>query len=341
MEVIAASAVQAYFLCALFVLPVSGLVMHAYAGASAPIWFLPATWLHAADARPDRVALAVSVHHLVANGLLVALLLHVAGVLKHQFVDRDQTLRRMWRGRSNAALPAIALQTESLRSARQGQCLGLIAAAIAVSVGLYTVGDEPSSTTVLETATVSSSTDETIATPGSQELSEWKSIAEQSKLRIFATQGSDEFEAEFSQFLVVVREDKVGVPVEIDVVIDSASFKSGLNDRDQVVAGRDWMDAGAYPTAHYRTSEISASDDGSYRGLGELTIRGLSTDVPIQFAYTESDKGDDGTSPRRKLRGKASFDRFAVQLGRGEYAVESAAGKTIAVEFDINLTSQQ
>jgi len=336
-----ASAVQAYFLCALFVLPVSGLAMHAYAGATAPIWFLPATWLHAAETRPDRVELAVSVHHLVANGLIVAFLLHIGGVLKHQFLDRDQTLRRMWRGRSSTPSPAPTVQAESLRFARQGQCFGLIAAAIAVGVGVYTVGVEQSSVTVLKTPSLSPSTDDTIATSGQPELTEWKSIAEQSKLRIFATQGSDEFEAEFSKFLVVVREDKTGAPVEIDVVIDSASFKSGLNDRDQVVSGGDWLDASAHPTARYRTAEISASDDGSYRAQGELTIRELSTAVPVQFAYTEGGKDEDSTGPRRALGGKASFDRFAVQLGRGEYAAEGAAGKMIAVEFDIQLAPQR
>ena len=51
---------------------------------------------------PDR-ALAdtlKSLHHTLAYGLAAAIALHVAGAAKHQFIDRDCLVRRMWPARS-------------------------------------------------------------------------------------------------------------------------------------------------------------------------------------------------------------------------------------------------
>ncbi len=35
--------------------------------------------------------------------MVASILLHVAGALKHQFVDKDATLKRMWFGKSEAS----------------------------------------------------------------------------------------------------------------------------------------------------------------------------------------------------------------------------------------------
>ena len=39
------------------------------------------------------------VHHWLAYGLAAVVTLHVAGALKHHFIDRDALLLRMWPGR--------------------------------------------------------------------------------------------------------------------------------------------------------------------------------------------------------------------------------------------------
>ncbi|WP_299129732.1 cytochrome b [uncultured Amaricoccus sp.] len=91
-----ASASHRALLAASILMPLSGIVMTVFRGRSVDLagpFSIPAMgnigWLAGG---------ANTVHALVGT-LLVALIgLHVAAALKHHFIDRDQTLRRMVRG---------------------------------------------------------------------------------------------------------------------------------------------------------------------------------------------------------------------------------------------------
>lgn len=82
----------------LVLLPLSGWIEHAAMPGLAPIWwpfgqglpFVPASfWL------AETVG---AVHVICGKVLIVAILLHVTGAAKHQLIDRDGTMRRMWTG---------------------------------------------------------------------------------------------------------------------------------------------------------------------------------------------------------------------------------------------------
>jgi len=56
--------------------------------------------MHLAPAAKDQVhEFFESAHGLSADALYALLFLHVAGALKHQFIDREKELQRMWWGR--------------------------------------------------------------------------------------------------------------------------------------------------------------------------------------------------------------------------------------------------
>ena len=50
------------------------------------------------DTKEKLSGLTVGLHWLVGRIMIAAVLLHVAGALKHHFVDKDGTLRRMLGG---------------------------------------------------------------------------------------------------------------------------------------------------------------------------------------------------------------------------------------------------
>lgn len=339
LEVIAASAVQAFFLCALVVLPTTGLIMHGFSSAAAPLWIIPSTWLHASQTQPALVDVATSVHHLIANGLIFALLLHVAGALKHHWIDRDNTLGRMLTGRRSEDSDVTEIGGVTQRAIRHGSIAGVIIIALAILVGPFTAHDheqEVDSQTAIDTGdSGDSAATSTGDTPTATAEEKWHSVAESSDLKIRAVQGSDPFEAEFARFTVIVEEQTDATPKQLDVTIQSNSFGSGISDRDQVVAGSDWLDAKGFPQVVYQTTEISAVDGGMYQAKGLLKIRGVEAEVATNFSYVVDDADPD---QRRKLTGSAQFDRFMLDLGRGEFAEESAAGKMINVEFDVVLT---
>ena len=104
----AARTVHALLYVCLFVQPLSGYLGSAYSGY--PVKFFGATlpsWALADAAVKE----AMSQIHLGNSWVLVvALLLHLAGTLKHALIDRDGSFRRIWPwfapGRNHAVDPA-------------------------------------------------------------------------------------------------------------------------------------------------------------------------------------------------------------------------------------------
>jgi polyisoprenoid-binding protein YceI len=70
----------------------------------------------------------------------------------------------------------------------------------------------------------------------------------------------------------------------IAISIDTATVDSGANDRDDSLRSENWFDAARYPTAAFRSTNISA--DGSKGTItGELTIKGITRTVELETEY--------------------------------------------------------
>ncbi|RKF16688.1 cytochrome b [Roseovarius spongiae] len=80
-------------LIAILAMPVSGVLMTIAAGRDLSIWGVTLLSAPAKTAWLDGVAGAV--HDLAPPVILVLLALHIGAALKHHFIDRDATLRRM------------------------------------------------------------------------------------------------------------------------------------------------------------------------------------------------------------------------------------------------------
>ena len=82
-------------LLATLIMPLSGLIGSTAGGYPVDVFGL---FMIPASTTPNETlaSLAFLVHGLVANLLMVALLLHVGGALKHHFKDKDATLKRMF-----------------------------------------------------------------------------------------------------------------------------------------------------------------------------------------------------------------------------------------------------
>jgi cytochrome b561 len=90
-----AKLVHALLYVCLFVMPLSGWVMSSAKGIAISVfgWFtLPAIVVE----NKDLAQAAVQVHYLAAWILMGCIVLHLSGALKHHFIDRDSTIRRMF-----------------------------------------------------------------------------------------------------------------------------------------------------------------------------------------------------------------------------------------------------
>ena len=104
-ETFLAGAVHWVLYGSLVIVPLLGWTHHATAEGFAPIWWPFGQTLPGLSADAGLSALLGSLHKVFAKVLAGALVLHVAGTLKHVVMDRDLTFARMWRGADPGPLP--------------------------------------------------------------------------------------------------------------------------------------------------------------------------------------------------------------------------------------------
>ncbi|MEM1400885.1 MAG: cytochrome b/b6 domain-containing protein, partial [Pseudomonadota bacterium] len=306
-EVFASSAVQIVLILALIGMPLTGLAQSAYLDGDAPVWFFPTDWFKQ-DASPKLAVMFGKMHHYLGYLVIACLLAHVAGALKHHFIDRDSTLTSMLNGREALA------PTSNHTPARIGRLAGL-AAVIAVVSSVVVIDRMGTSTASIAAGT-----------------GEWRMIAEESDLRISAIQNGNPMSAQFDIFEadITLDPDALG-DASITVRIDSTSFLSGVPDVDGTAVGPDWLDSENFPIATWQSQTVTRTDDGRYIATGDLTIREVSAPVDLVFSLTID--GDNALA-----EGDAVFDRREVDLGRGMSGSEQSAGFEIGVSFTIRAT---
>ncbi len=92
---VAATAVHALLLLMMVLIPVTGYLISTSAGKAIDVfgWFEVPPLVEVSTAVRD---FAIRVHYFCAYGTGLLALAHAAAALKHQFIDRDGLLRRMW-----------------------------------------------------------------------------------------------------------------------------------------------------------------------------------------------------------------------------------------------------
>ena len=69
----------------------------------------------------------------------------------------------------------------------------------------------------------------------------------------------------------------------IDLTIQAASVDTRNADRDGHVRGADFFDVEAHPTLTFHATSVRASGDATYEVTGDLTIKGTTKPVTIEF----------------------------------------------------------
>lgn len=92
-QMLSAATVVALYLC-MFVMPISGYLMSTFGGHPVAVFSLTLPALVAKN--PDMGKLFLGVHEVTAYCLVAAFVLHIAGTLKHFWVEKVNLLKRMW-----------------------------------------------------------------------------------------------------------------------------------------------------------------------------------------------------------------------------------------------------
>ena len=289
----------------LVAVPLTGWIHHAATSGFAPIW-LPISQNLPLVPKDEGVAkLFAGLHWAWSKIMVASILLHVAGALKHQFVDKDATLKRMWFGKSEAstAQPHKGTRTAPLAAV----AVYIVVTAIGAAAGLYTA---KSTASQVELAQVSS---------------DW--TVTEGEIALTITQLGSPVTGRFADWTAAIAFDETASGVLGDVETTIAIGSLSLGSVTSQALGADFFNATGFPTATF-TAQITADGD-AYLADGTLTIKDISMPVSLPFTLTlDSDVA--------QMAGQVTIDRrtFAVGDSMGD-----ETNLAFAVDIAINLTA--
>ena len=307
LETFAAEVVHWVLYISLVAVPLTGWIEHAATSGFAPIWWPFGQSLFFVPKSEGVAGVFAGLHWIFGKLMVASILLHIAGALKHQFIDKDVTIARMWFGKG--VMPNVAAHVTSLGPRVAAIAAFIVAAGVAYGAGLL----EKHETTV-EAAAL-----EAVA-------SDW--VVQDGEIAIAITQFGGEVTGSFADWTSEISFDPAPADVmgNVTTVISIGSLTLGSVTADAM--GSDYFDVETHPTATF-TAEIKPSGE-SYVADGTMTIKG--TSVPVQLPFDLAIDGDIAT-----MSGAVTLNRQDYKVGEGQ-SDEGSLGFDVAV--NITLTAQ-
>ncbi|SHE35938.1 Cytochrome b561 [Litoreibacter ascidiaceicola] len=308
LETMLAELVHWTLYAALVLVPLTGWIHHAATTGFAPIWWPFGQGLPFVPKDDSFAHIFASLHIVFERVLAISIFLHVAGALKHHFIDKDITLKRMTPGitepdsvpeQHRSALPIIGAVGAYLLALVVGANLGLFAATEQDSV--------PRLAAVESGWTVQSGT-----------------------LAITVRQLGSDVEGSFADWTAAINfsetPDANGVhgDVEVQVAIGSLSLGSVTAQ----ALGPDFFDAATHDTATFKADILE--DGPTYTANGTLTLKGM--EAPVNLPFSLQIDGDTAV-----MQGQTRLNRTSFNIGE-TYPDESSVGFDVAVTVNLTAT---
>ena len=289
----------------LVAVPLTGWIHHAATTGFAPIW-LPIGQDLPLVPKDESVAKAFAgLHWLFSKIMVASLLLHFAGALKHQFIDKDSTLQRMWFGASTPT------------HAHRGTAAAPIAAAV-LYAGLTGLG---------AMAGLYSATPAAARTALAEVSSDW--VVQEGEIALTITQFNAPVTGRFGDWTAAIRFDPAATGTMGDVTTTIAIDSLTLGSVTGQALGADFFDAASFPTATFAAQIVQAGD--AYAAQGTLTIKDSTVPVTLPFTLEIAD-------------GVATM-AGAVTLDRRDFAIGETMGDetnlAFAVDIAVSLTASR
>ncbi|MEZ5887235.1 MAG: cytochrome b/b6 domain-containing protein [Paracoccaceae bacterium] len=302
LETFLAEAVHWSLYAAILVLPLSGWIGHAASTGFAPILWPIGQSLPFVPKSESLAHVASAVHGAASKLLILSIVLHVAGALKHALLDRDGTLARMITGRAAGSGTSETGRRPALLSLAVWGAL--IAAVLAFAPPPR--GENPAAVAT--------------ATGGNWAVSE-------GTITFTVRQMGQEVTGRFADWSARISYDPESRTGETEVTIPLAGMTIGAV--TEQAAGPEFFDRAAFPEARFAAT--IADEAGMPTARGTLALRGR--EVPVTLPFTLAIDGDQATAA-----GTVTLDRRDFGMGPS-YPDETTVG--FAVRVDIALTARR
>ena len=175
----------------------------------------------------------------------------------------------------------------------------------------------------------------TLVTTVAYAATQWVLQPKQSELGFTATQAGAHFQGKFDKYNADIRFDPKDLATSrFEVKVDLASTNTGDAERDDILKGEDLFAVKKWLTATYVAEGFQHQGGSKFTARGQLTLRGVTREVPIQFTF-ESNSGG------AWLKGSATIKRLDFGVGQGEWKDTSAEGiaNEVQVRYALRLTT--
>jgi len=307
-ETYAAEVAHWLLYAAIFVLPLSGWVMHSAEIGYAPIWWPFAQNLPFIPKSETLAATAASVHLVAAIVMATTVAAHIGGALKHSFIDRDGTLARMVRG-TQAGDPKLVHTTATTVVV---VALTIWSTAIGAGVAISMIpGDNAAPTLAPVTETAG-----------------W--AVQDGTVSITITQLGAPVTGSFGAWQATIDYDPATGAGEVTAMIDTTSLTLGsVSDQAK---GPEFFDVANFARAEF-VGTIMQTEGPSHTATGTLTLVGQGVPVVLEFDLDLSDT-------TATMSGTTTLDRRDFGMGVA-YGDESSVGFTVEVSIELTATQVQ
>ena len=122
-------------------------------------------------------------------------------------------------------------------------------------------------------------------------------------------------------------------PTAAKAVIDVelASIDAGSGEANDEVAGKQWFNTKAFPTARFVSTGVKPTGANRYEVAGTLTIKGNAHPVMVPVTVTQAG----GTST---ATGSFTIKRLDFKIGEGEWTDTSMVANDVTVKFKLALS---
>ncbi len=124
---------------------------------------------------------------------------------------------------------------------------------------------------------------------------------------------------------------------QLQLTITAASIDTRNADRDAHLRSNDFFDMETYPEIHFVSTAVEQTSDDEYQVTGDLTIKGVTKPVTIEFEYSGTAVDPYGNT-RIGLDGKTTVNRkdWGVNWNAALDAGGVLVGEKVTLEFEVS-----
>ncbi|MEM7069645.1 MAG: cytochrome b/b6 domain-containing protein [Pseudomonadota bacterium] len=316
----------------IIIMPLTGWLHHSATEGFAEIW-----WPFMQDLpfvpKDETVANFLGfLHFACAVVLVISLLLHIGGAMKHTVIDRDSTLARM--------IPGMKPNLPELKSEPTSNTLPITVTVIAflVAAGVTAVKfDGHDHSTHDHAAEESQSTQqaqteaEETASSASNAVSKadaWAVDYANSTLGIQAIQNNSPVVGSFTAWTAEINfspDDLENSRVSVEVDIASLALGSVTKQALDV----NFLNVGAHPKATFLAEEFAELGPGQFEAKGQLTLAGVTSPLSLSFTLVIAEN-------RATVEGRALIKRLDFGIGAKGFT----DGKTVGLDVEVIVNLQ-